>query len=79
MSRFIKYASNLLDGVDSMAKDSLTDQGNAASIKSVRARRTAHFNLYLLCSEREQTYLLRLLHSGALVSKQPSHDTQVPI
>lgn len=27
MSRFIKYASNLLDGVDSMAKDSLTDQG----------------------------------------------------
>lgn len=27
MSRFIKYASNLLDGVDSIAKDSLTDQG----------------------------------------------------
>lgn len=27
MSRFIKYASNLLDGVDNIAKDSLIDQG----------------------------------------------------
>lgn len=27
MSRFINFASNLLDGVDSMAKDSLIDQG----------------------------------------------------
>lgn len=28
MSRFIKYASNLLDGVDNIAKGSLMDQGN---------------------------------------------------
>lgn len=32
MSRFIKYASNLLDGVDSMAKDSLTDQGDCLRV-----------------------------------------------
>ncbi|CAN0171306.1 unnamed protein product, partial [Scytosiphon promiscuus] len=39
MSRFIKYASNLLDGVDSMAKDSLTDQDIAAAAAAERRRR----------------------------------------
>lgn len=34
MSRFIKYASNLLDGVDHIAKDSLTDQGGVSEPSS---------------------------------------------
>lgn len=33
MSRFIQYASNLLDGVDSIAKGSLTDQGEGRELK----------------------------------------------
>ena len=58
MSRFIKYASNLLDGVDSMAKDSLTDQGNATSFRSVN--RTAHFNVAcsIRCTARFNVYFL---------------------